>query len=242
MTDKSPIRLQRINRSRFLTDIGALWMVLIIALAGVIYVNPIDVTGGIRPVIQSLMNLIGLRYYFLGGFVVLALFFSYLYLGRMMDRGISPWLAVLPLILFYASFIYFFYHLLTVLQETNYLQFFAKAKRFFESPTLTNFEPLFSDRWRNFLDQKKIYLDGSILMMFLLLISGITLPGNKQSNRFGLPRNYKVSQVIIGFISLVIFVIPLFYLGIQTLLIDTPSYYFSDYEGFLNLMQSLLGE
>lgn len=235
------IKLQRINRSQFLTDVGALWMVIMIAIIGVIYVNPIDVTGGIRPIIQSVMNFLGMKYYFVGGFILAAMIFSYLYIGRMMDRGISPWLSVIPLLLFYGCFIYFFYHLMVVLQETNYLQFFARAKRFFEVPSLANFEPLFSDHWRDFLDQKKRYLDAAILMAFFLLIMGIGIPGSRQPNRFGSPRIYKVSQSIIGGIAGVLFILPLLYIGGQILLIDTPSLYFRDYEHFLNLLRYFTG-
>lgn len=241
MAVRRAIRLQRINRSQFLTDVGALIMIVLIALMGVIYINPIDFTGGIRPLIQSMMNLISLQYYLLGGSGLLSIVFAYLYLGRMMDRGISPWLAIFPLLLCFGSGIYFFYHLILLLQETNYLQLFAKAKRFLDNPSIANFQPLFSDEWRNFLDQKKIYLDTAILAMFFILITGIIIPGNQGENGYGMRSADKLSRIIIGLVVLMILLIPLFYIGIQILLIDTPSQYFRDYDAFLHLLHSIQG-
>ena len=74
---RNPIKLQRINRSQFLTDVGALWLVILIAIIGIIYVNPIDLMGGVRPIIQSIMNFLSMKYYFIGGFILAAIIFSY---------------------------------------------------------------------------------------------------------------------------------------------------------------------
>lgn len=229
------LRLQRINRSRFMAGMGGLLIVALMGIAVIIYANPIDITAGIRPIMRSVMALFGLKYYIAGSFICLSLIFSCLYLCRMMDRGISPWLSLLPLLLFYSSFGYFCYHFLLILQETNFLQFFAKAKRFFEMPSLANFQPLFSEQWRNFLDEKKLYLDITIIVGFFLLLTGIVVPGTKGANRYGLPKAVKVWQALIASITLLL-LLSIIYAGIQLLLLDTPSQYFRDYTQFLHLL------
>lgn len=240
MATANPLKLQRMNRTRFLSDTGILILIALVGCAWIIYQYPIDFMAGIRSILKSVSDLFALKYYIVSVFAILSILFSYLYICRMMDRGVSPFISALPLLLFYGTFTYFFYAFFVLLQETNFLEFFAKAKRFFEQPSLNHFETLFSQNWRNFLDQKKVYLDIAIFSSYFLLLTGMLIPGTKGENRYGLPKLLKTPQLIGALLVLVLLVIYV-YGTIPILFLDSPSQYFKDYDAFISLLDKVRG-
>lgn len=232
----------RISVTGFLVGVGVLLLLFILMIAGIVVTHPIAPTAGVKELLKTVTDLFALKNGLIAGILILSLGFSYLYIGRMKDHGLPPLVSAIPLLFFFGTTFTFYYQFGQLLQETNFLLFFAKAKRFMQTPTVEYFQTLFSDDWRTFIDAKKPLFNNVIYGYFVLIGSGILLAGAKE-NRYGAPPTMGIiRRLVLTLIAFVVLVIQIgiVYVLIQVLQLKTPSYYLSDYDKFMQMIQRIL--
>lgn len=231
------LKFQRWNRSVFCLLSGvACALGLLFILAVTVFYLP-QLSMNIPGMMKFITKVIQLQSPLLIATISLSLLFSYAYIGRLMDGNIPPWIAVIPLLVFYGICFYVIYAFMELLAESNFLFFIAKMKRFIDAPTLANFQVLFSKEWLQFLDEKKHWIDIGILFYVVILLSALFVPSQKQVNRYGAPQSLSLRMKITsGIFSLIFAVVMLatLIISIQLLMLKMPSEYLTDFELFMH--------
>lgn len=238
------LKLQRLNRRLFQLISGILWILFLIAIYTVFKLYAPSLDANLPAMMKFIMNMVDLKYYLLGFAIFLMLGFSFGYIGRFKDAGISPFIALIPLMLFYGLIVFFMIDLIALMKESNLLLFIAKFKKFAEEPVLVNFQGLFSTSFIQFIAEKKRWIDMGIVLYFLIVISAMVAPSQTVTNRYGNPKVLSVSVLFFSLVGAFIFwvmTIAMFYLGWQFLWLPNLAEYLVDYEQFMQLLNVWLG-
>lgn len=237
------LKTPRLNRRLFQLISGMLWMFFLAVIFAVLKAYAPPLNANLPAMMKFIMNIVDLQYYLLGFAIFLMLGFSYGYIGRLKDAGISSLIALIPLLLFYGLIIFFMVDLIALLKESNLLLFMAKFKKFTEAPTLANFQVLFSPEWIAFIAEKKRWLDAGIVLYMMIVFSAMLVPSQKKKNRYGHPQELSLSLQIAAIVFALLFwgmTIVVVYIGWQFLMFPNLAEYLVDYDRFMQLFNSWL--
>ncbi|UNM95244.1 hypothetical protein MMG00_08370 [Ignatzschineria rhizosphaerae] len=237
--------IPRLNRRLFLSISGMLWLLfLVVVYAIVMAYAPLRNTS-LPAIMTFIMQIVNLQYYLLAFALFLMFGFSYGYIGRFKDAGISPLIALMPLLLFYGILILFASELIALLKESNLLLFMAKMKKFIETPSLSLFQGLFSPEWIAFLAEKKRWFNIVILLYIAILISAIAVPSQSVKNRYGAPKTLSIAMQFFSIILSTIFgviTLSMLYLCWQFWMLPDLADYLVDYKRFMQLLKLWQGQ
>ncbi len=238
------LTIPRINRRLFQLVSGALWLLFLIVVFAIFSAYAPSLNAGLPAIMKFVMNIVDLQYYLLAFVIFLMFGFSYAYIGRFKDAGISPLIALIPLLLFYGLILFFMIDLIALLKESNLLLFIAKLKKFTEVPTVANFQVLFSPEWIQFIAEKKRWMDIGIVFYILIVISAIFVPCQARENRYGNSCALSVWMQILAIIMAIMFwtmTVLVIYWGWQWIQFPNPAEYMLEYDRFMQLLNAVRG-
>lgn len=238
------LTIPRLNRRLFQLISGVLWMLFLAVIFAVLKAYAPSLHANLPAIMKFIMKIADLKYYFLGFAIFLMLGFSYGYIGRLKDAGISPLIALIPLIAFYGLVVFFAIDLLALLQESNLLLFIAKMKKFMETPTIANFQVLFSPDWITFIAEKKRWIDVGIVLYLLIILSAFVVPSQVKANRYGAQKRLSLGLQFFSILMAICFwlmVMIMFYLGGHFLMMPNPAQYLENYDQFMQLLNHWQG-
>lgn len=233
------LKIPRLNRRLFQLISGILWILFLVIVFVILKAYAPPLNANLPVIMKFIMNIVDLRYYLLGFAIFLMLGFSYAYIGRLKDAGISPWIALIPLIAFYGLVVFFAKDLLTLLQESNLLFFIAKMKKFMDVPTIASFQGLFSSEWIVFIAEKKRWIDVGIMLYLLIVLSAMLVPSQAKDNRFGGQKTLSTGLQLFSILLAICFwlmTIAMLYLGGHFLMMPNPVHYLENYDQFMQLL------
>lgn len=238
------LKLQRLNRRLFFLVSGILWAVFFAAVISVFMAYAPSFNPTVPGIMKLITTIVGLKYYALALTVISALIFSYAYLGRCIDGNISPWIALIPLALFYGLLAWVIVDFILLWQESNLLMFIAKLKRFLETPTIAHFQGLFAPEWIAFMATKKRLLDYTLALYLLILVSALGIPSQREANSYGAPRKLSGMTQLISVLFTCFFIVVsavILYLGGYFFTLENPASYLTNYEQFMQLLHQWKG-
>lgn len=236
--------IPRINRRLFQMVSGILWLLFLIVFFTIFRAYAPSLDANLPAIMKFVMNIVDLQYYLLAFAIFLMLGFTYAYIGRFKDAGISPLIALIPLLLFYGLIILFMIDLIALLKESNLLLFIAKLKKFTEAPTVESFQRLFSPEWIRFIAEKKRWIDVGVIFYVMIVMSAMFVPSQARDNRYGNQCTLSVAIQLLSVIMAILFwmmTILVIYLGWQLIQFPNPAEYLLEYDRFMHLLNSVRG-